>query len=70
LLFYIFSVQINIGHLDANGVYTSEFTPLAFSGFIRSAGGSDAALSRIAAEQGLIKDVFTGFPKEHKHRGH
>ncbi|XP_073113906.1 small ribosomal subunit protein eS21-like isoform X1 [Elaeis guineensis] len=30
------SVQINIGHLDENGVYTGQFTTFALSGFIRA----------------------------------
>ncbi|KAG6469970.1 hypothetical protein ZIOFF_070909 [Zingiber officinale] len=32
------SVQINIGHLDDNGVYTSQYTTFALSGFIRAQG--------------------------------
>ncbi|KAG6523250.1 hypothetical protein ZIOFF_013106 [Zingiber officinale] len=30
------SVQINIGHLDDNGVYTGQYTTFALSGFIRA----------------------------------
>jgi len=30
------SVQINIGHLDENGVYTGEQTTYALCGFVRS----------------------------------
>lgn len=30
------SVQINIGHLDANGVYTGAFTTLALAGSVRA----------------------------------
>ncbi|KAJ3699671.1 hypothetical protein LUZ61_003376 [Rhynchospora tenuis] len=30
------SVQINIGHLDENGIYTGQFTTFALSGSIRS----------------------------------
>ena len=30
------AVQINIAHLDANGVYTREYTTVAFSGFLRT----------------------------------
>jgi hypothetical protein len=29
------SVQINIGHLDADGVYSNAYTTLAFSGAVR-----------------------------------
>jgi hypothetical protein len=30
------SVQINIGHLDANGLYDGHFTTFALSGFVRA----------------------------------
>jgi Ribosomal protein S21e len=30
------SVQLNIGHLDENGIYTGQFTTFALSGSIRS----------------------------------
>lgn len=30
------SVQINVGHLDANGMYTGQFTTFALCGFIRA----------------------------------
>lgn len=30
------SVQINIGHVDENGIYTGQFTTFALSGFIRA----------------------------------
>jgi len=29
------SVQLNIGHLDANGVYSGQYTTLALSGYVR-----------------------------------
>ncbi|XP_008805749.1 40S ribosomal protein S21 [Phoenix dactylifera] len=41
------SVQINIGHLDENGVYTGQFTTFALSGFIRAQGDADSALDRL-----------------------
>jgi len=59
------SVQLNIGHLDANGVYTGAYTPIALSGFVRGMGESDAAVNRLAAEHNLMKDI-RAFPKEHK----
>jgi hypothetical protein len=61
------SVQINIGHLDANGVYTGTYTPISFSGYVRSKAESDHAMNRLAAEHQLIKDI-NSFPKEHKFR--
>uniref|UniRef100_A0A9I9CPV8 40S ribosomal protein S21 n=2 Tax=Cucumis melo TaxID=3656 RepID=A0A9I9CPV8_CUCME len=30
------SVQINIGHLDENGIYTGQFSTFALCGFIRA----------------------------------
>nr|ABK24116.1 unknown [Picea sitchensis] len=30
------SVQLNIGHLDENGIYTGQFTTFALSGFVRA----------------------------------
>ncbi|GJN07903.1 hypothetical protein PR202_ga25776 [Eleusine coracana subsp. coracana] len=30
------SVQINIGHLDENGMYNGQFTAFALSGFVRA----------------------------------
>ncbi|KAE9464094.1 hypothetical protein C3L33_04042, partial [Rhododendron williamsianum] len=41
------SVQINVGHLDVNGIYTGQFTTLALCGYIRAQGDADSALDRI-----------------------
>ncbi|KAJ3683719.1 hypothetical protein LUZ60_013946 [Juncus effusus] len=41
------SVQMNIGHLDENGVYTGQFTTFALSGSIRSQGDADSAFDRL-----------------------
>ena len=49
------SVQINIGHVNADGKFTGEFTPIAFSGFIRAKGESDAYVTKIASDANLIK---------------
>lgn len=49
------AIQINIGHLDSNGVYRGEFTPLAFCGFIRDNGTMDASLTRLAQKHGFVK---------------
>jgi small subunit ribosomal protein S21e len=61
------SVQLNIGHLDSNGIYTGSYTPVALSGYVRAQGESDSALNRIAAEAGLIKNI-NQFPKEHNYK--
>jgi len=59
------SVQLNIGHLDAAGVYTGSYTPIALSGFVRGMAESDQAVNRLAAEHQLMKDIHS-FPKQHK----
>lgn len=59
------AVQINIGHLDANGVYSGEQTTLAIAGFVRGKGESDFHINRLATEAGLMKDL-SSFPSEHK----
>jgi len=51
------SVQINVGHVDANGVFTGEYTTFAFCGMVRTMGESDNAFNRLAAEKNLIKDM-------------
>jgi len=30
------SIQVNVGHLDSEGVYTGAFTTFALSGFVRA----------------------------------
>lgn len=62
------SVQINIGHVDANGHFHGDSTPIALSGFIRKKALADAAINRFAAEQGLMKNL-TRFPTQHKFKG-
>ncbi|CAK9092333.1 40S ribosomal protein S21 [Durusdinium trenchii] len=45
------SVQINIGHVDPRtGMYTGKFTPFALSGYIRSKGEGDVALTTLASK--------------------
>ncbi|CAA6669093.1 unnamed protein product [Spirodela intermedia] len=41
------SVQVNIGHLDENGIYTGQYTTIALCGYIRSQGDGDSALDRL-----------------------
>ncbi|KAJ1297165.1 hypothetical protein BS78_01G356800 [Paspalum vaginatum] len=41
------SVQINIGHLDENGMYDGRFTTFALSGFVRAQGDADSSLDRL-----------------------
>jgi len=49
------SIQINIGHVDAAGVYRGEVTSLAFCGFVREQGSCDAVLTRLAQKHGFLK---------------
>jgi len=41
------SVQVNIGHVNADGVYTGEWTTMALCGFIRGMGEGDGCLDRL-----------------------
>ncbi|KAF2076753.1 hypothetical protein CYY_001942 [Polysphondylium violaceum] len=49
------SVQINIGHVNEEGIYTGDQTTFAFCGFLRNNGQSDAALNRLAQGKGFLK---------------
>lgn len=39
--------EINIGHVDENGLYDGRFTTFALSGFVRGQGDADGALDRL-----------------------
>ena len=49
------SVQLNVGHVNADGVYTGEFTTMAMCGFVRSQGEAD----------GAFDELFTLSKKDH-----
>jgi len=52
------SVQINIGKVDANGVYIpGQYETVAFCGEFRREGRADMELSKIAAKSGAVKSV-------------
>jgi hypothetical protein len=51
------SVQINVGHVDANGVFTGDFTAFTLCGFVRQKGDADDALNRLATAKGFLKHV-------------
>lgn len=40
------SVQLNIGNVDANGVYTGNYETVVFYGNLRRVGLADASLNR------------------------
>eukprot|EP00294_Goniomonas_avonlea_P004819 CAMPEP_0114539088 /NCGR_PEP_ID=MMETSP0114-20121206/52_1 /TAXON_ID=31324 /ORGANISM="Goniomonas sp, Strain m" /LENGTH=78 /DNA_ID=CAMNT_0001723169 /DNA_START=35 /DNA_END=271 /DNA_ORIENTATION=- len=39
------SVQINVGHVNAEGVYTGQYSAFALCGFIRAEGKGDQAFA-------------------------
>ncbi|BFG34340.1 40S ribosomal protein S21-2 [Prunus yedoensis var. nudiflora] len=41
------SVQINVGHLDENGIYTGQFSTFALCGYVRAQGDADSGLDRL-----------------------
>uniref|UniRef100_A0A6B2LWA4 40S ribosomal protein S21 n=1 Tax=Arcella intermedia TaxID=1963864 RepID=A0A6B2LWA4_9EUKA len=52
------SVQINVGHVNAQGVYTGETTSFALCGFIRKTGRGDEAVNRLATEAGFLAHTY------------
>mmetsp|Transcript_14634 Transcript_14634/g.27473 ORF Transcript_14634/g.27473 Transcript_14634/m.27473 type:complete len:83 (+) Transcript_14634:111-359(+) len=48
------AVQLNVGQVDENGMYTGEFHTFALAGFIRQRGESDACLNRLLYEKQLL----------------
>mmetsp|Transcript_5675 Transcript_5675/g.8576 ORF Transcript_5675/g.8576 Transcript_5675/m.8576 type:complete len:89 (+) Transcript_5675:52-318(+) len=54
------AVQINVGHVDENGIYTGENTAYALCGKIRKMGKGDAALNCLATDGGFLKNVVIG----------
>jgi small subunit ribosomal protein S21e len=51
------AVQVNIGHVDSNGVFTGDFTALTLCGFVREKGDADDALNKLATQRGFLKHV-------------
>lgn len=45
------AVQLNIGHLNEEGMYSGSTTTYAFSGSVRAMGASDSALDRLWKEK-------------------
>ncbi|KAK9797454.1 hypothetical protein WJX73_009844 [Symbiochloris irregularis] len=41
------AVQINVGHLDDDGVYNKQFTTFALAGKVRGEGVTDSALDKL-----------------------
>jgi len=51
------AVQLTVGLVDENGVYTNEVETVTLCGDLRMKSRSDAALNRIMLEQKIMKDV-------------
>lgn len=49
------AVQINIGEVDAQGLYTGSFKPYVLSGFVRGMSEADDSLNRLATADGFLK---------------
>ncbi|WP_395241852.1 40S ribosomal protein S21 [Salmonella sp. s51933] len=52
------SVQINVGEVDENGRYNSNFKTYALSGFIRNTGDADNALVQLSSKDGVISPNY------------
>jgi len=61
------SVQINVGHVNKEGVYSRIFETVAFSGFVRTNALADGAMNRLISERGLMRDL-TQMPGPEKYR--
>uniref|UniRef100_A0A0G4GH52 40S ribosomal protein S21 n=1 Tax=Chromera velia CCMP2878 TaxID=1169474 RepID=A0A0G4GH52_9ALVE len=48
------AVQLNVGKIDENGVYTGDWETFAIAGFVRQKGESDACLNRLFKEKGFL----------------
>ncbi|EFC45174.1 40S ribosomal protein S21 [Naegleria gruberi] len=51
------SVQITVGLVDENGVYTGENATVALCGDLRMKAKSDGAVNRLMLEQKIMKDI-------------
>jgi len=54
------SVQINVGHVNEEGIYTGENTAYTLCGKIRKMGKGDAALNCLATDDGFLQNVVIG----------
>lgn len=52
------AIQINLAHVDQQGVYNGESTAFTICGFLRSQGRSDDAINRLATDEGFLKDTY------------
>jgi len=59
------AIQLNVGEIDANGVYTGTTKTLCIAGYLRSEGSSDHAINRLCISSGIIRGL-TGKKKRVK----
>ena len=59
------AVQINVGDIDANGVYTGTTKSFCIAGFLRNNADSDHAINRLCISGGIIRPR-TAKPKKVK----
>ncbi len=53
------SVQINLGEVDSEGIYTGQYKAYALSGYVRNMSESDDSLNRLATQDGFLKSVWS-----------
>jgi len=51
------SIQLNIGEIDANGVYTGTTKTFCLAGYLRHEGQSDHAANRLCISAGIIRGI-------------
>jgi small subunit ribosomal protein S21e len=56
------SVQFNIGHVNANGLYTNAYTPVALCGYVRENCFADASVNRYAPLSPPLGSASTALP--------
>eukprot|EP00343_Euplotes_focardii_P007787 CAMPEP_0205820504 /NCGR_PEP_ID=MMETSP0206-20130828/3152_1 /ASSEMBLY_ACC=CAM_ASM_000279 /TAXON_ID=36767 /ORGANISM="Euplotes focardii, Strain TN1" /LENGTH=97 /DNA_ID=CAMNT_0053115285 /DNA_START=49 /DNA_END=342 /DNA_ORIENTATION=+ len=61
------SIQLNIGHIDANGTFTGNTSTFALAGYLRAKGEGDNAINNLATGVSLMRDI-SKFPGEHEFR--
>jgi len=51
-------VQINVGHLNAEGIFTGSTTTLALAGNVRAWGAADTAVDLLWKVRGRRDDIY------------
>jgi len=50
------SIQVNVGVVDENGVFTGQTKTYILSGDVRKRGEADQAINRLAVRDGLLRE--------------